>query len=337
VRCLVTGATGFIGLHLVRALTAAGHETTCLVRASSRVDELRTLPVRFAAGNVTTGEGVAAAVAGQDVVFHLAGAVRGRTRDDFLRTNCDGVRHVVEGAARCANPPVVVVASSLAATGPSVDGRPHEPGDADRPVSFYGASKLAGEAEARRLAARVPITIVRPPIVFGGGDRASFDWFRSLAWLRLHVVPGFRAARFSLVHVDDLVEIFQRAALQGRRLPADAADSAAGCGCYYAAADETPTYREIGRYVAGSLGIAHFATLPIPIALLRFVGWAGDGVGRVSGHPPAVGLDKVREAAAGSWICSSQTARDELAFRPAASLAEQFAATAAWYREQRWL
>jgi nucleoside-diphosphate-sugar epimerase len=334
---LVTGATGFIGLHLVRTLSAAGHELTCLVRRTSRVDGLSGPAIRLVQGDVDSGHGVAGAIAGQDAVFHLAGSIRGLTRDDFFRTNCDGVRQIVEAAAGTPNPPAVVVVSSIAAAGPCEGQRPLRPGDPERPVSCYGESKLAGEREARRLAADVPVTVVRSPIVFGGGDRVSLDWFRCVAKYRLHFVPGFSDARFSLVHVDDLVQLLIAAAERGRRLRAAADDQSDGQGCYYVGADEAPTYGEIGGFVAASLGIHRYGTLRTPITALRLAAVASECWGRMTRKPPFLGLGKVREASAGSWVCSTQSARDELGFSPSKTLRDSFTATAAWYREHGWL
>jgi len=337
VRCLITGATGFIGLHLARALAAAGHEAVCLVRRSSRCEDLQTLPVRLIEGDVASGAGVAEAIAGCDFVYHLAGAVRGRTRDDFFRSNTDGVRHVVDAAVRCSSPPVIVLASSLAAAGPAVDGRPHEPGTPGRPVSFYGESKLAGEAAARHAADHVPVTVVRPPIVFGEGDRASFEWFRSIARFRLQVVPGLRPARYSIIYVHDLVQALIAAAERGRRLVPGDDPATRGTGAYYVAADAALSYREIGDYAAAGLGITRFLSLPVPAVILRIVGFGGDCAAWITGRPPLIGLDKVREATAGSWLCSTAAARAELGFVPSQSLVDQFAATAAWYRNHGWL
>ena len=336
-RCLVTGATGFIGLHLVKRLAEAGREVVCLVRRTSRCEELKRLGVRLVEGDVASGLGVAEAMAGCGEVYHLAGRVAGRTRDDFLRANRDGVRHVVRASGECNSPPVVVLVSSLAAAGPAMDRRPVEPGDEPRPVSYYGESKLAGERAARAVAERVPVTIVRPPIVFGGGDRASFEWFRSVARLRLHVMPGLRPRRYSVVHVDDLVGALAAAAERGKRIVAADDPARRGIGVYYVAADETPTYGELGDYVAAGLGIGRFLKLPVPDWMLRVVGIGGDCVSRATGRPAVLGSDKVREAVAGSWLCSAAAARRELGFAAARPLAERFAATAAWYRENRWL
>jgi nucleoside-diphosphate-sugar epimerase len=337
VRCLVTGATGFIGLHLVPFLTTAGHEVTCLVRRSSQVDALRAGDVRLVEGDVDTGAGLDAAIAGQDAVVHLAGSIRGIRRHDFFRTNAEGVKHVVAAAARSATPPTTVLASSIAVAGPVSPEQPHRPEDACQPVSYYGESKLAGEAEARRFAADVPISIVRCPIVFGEGDRVSFEWFRSLAKFRTHFVPGFRAHRYSLVHVADVVRSLVAIVERGRRVAPGGDSTAPGRGVYYVAADETPTYAEIGNYLAAALGIAEFRTISTPVAALRLAAFVGECLGRVTGKAPFLNVGKVREASAGSWVCCTRSARDDFDFAAAAPLADRFAATADWYRRQGWL
>jgi len=335
VRCLVTGATGFIGRRLVESLLAAGHEVGCTARTSSRIEALRKLGVRLHTADVAAGEGVAAAVAGYDVVYHLAGVTRGRTYADFHQSNCLGVRHVVEACAAQTTPPVVVVVSSLAAAGPS-GRRPHTPADESRPTSHYGRSKLAGESAARAYADRAPITIVRPPVVFGPGDPATLEWFRSIARFGLHVVPGFAPHRYSLIYVDELTAFLQAAAARGTRLPADDLRADVAAGLYYAARPETPTYAEIGRYAAAALGIGRYRTVRLPLALLQAYAWAGDAWCGLTGGAAIVGRDKVREAAAGSWCCIDARAGELFPF-DAASLAERFQRTVDWYRAHAWL
>ncbi len=331
-RALVTGATGFIGRHLVRALHAQGVETTCLVRASSNRAPLEPFAPRFVTGSVTDRASVDAAVEGADVVFHLAGVLRGFAADDFLATNEAGSRHVAEACAARSQAPTLVVVSSVAATGPSDGHTPRREDDPPRPVSLYGRSKLAGERATLATADRVPTTIVRPPIVFGEADRDFLKLFQPVVrgW---HVVPGLVERRTSLVYVGDLVDALLAAWRRGERAKPDAT----GSGAYYVAFDHAPSFRELGQLLAEALDVGRVRTLAVPDACAWAVGGAGELWGRLRRRAGIVGLDKIREGTAGSWVVSPAKARRELGFAPPLTLALRLRQTAAWYRRERWL
>ena len=322
-KALVTGATGFIGRHLCAALVRAGDDVTALVRASSNRAPLERLGVRFAVGDVN--EPASLDFTGAEVVFHLAAMLGSPWHPDFLRTNATGVRHV---AAACAAAGArLVCTSSMAASGPSTPlGRARTEDDAPAPVSRYGASKLAGEQAARELAAKVAITIVRPPIVFGGGDHAMLPMFK-LAARGIAPVPVKDA--LSLVHVEDLVALLRAAAL-GETLTA----TGVGQGVYFAGLIETPRWTELAARVAAAVGRARVLSFAPPRFLLaagagvaeRWARWRGSDFELLSG-------DKAREALAGDWIVSAAKARAQLGWSPAAPLDQRLAETAAAYRE----
>jgi dihydroflavonol-4-reductase len=335
-RVLVTGATGFIGRRLVRRLAAEGHEVTCLVRSEVRGRELAPQGVRLAVGDVARSEGLTEACREAEIVFHLAGLTRALSRGTLTEINGEGVRRLAEACREKNSPPKFVLVSSLSVAGPAADGRPREPADPPRPISNYGRSKLAGELAARKFAAEMPMTIVRPAIVFGPGDPFTFEWFRSVYRFGLHLVPGRSAARFSLVDVDDLAEILLRAATRGMRIPAERDDDGNGRGIYYAAHPEPPSYAQIGELAAGALGCRRYRTVRVPMPLVWAAGAAGELVGRAVRRPASLNWDKAREAAAGSWICSPATVVEQLNFEFRETLAEQFRRAVDWYRTAGW-
>ncbi len=332
-RVLVTGATGFIGHHLVHRLVAMGDEVRCLVRPTSETDAIAALGVDLRVGDVTQPHTLGPAVAGVQTVYHLAGSIRAAGNDDLWRINEGGTQHVTEACTAAREPPVLVIASSIAVAGPSDPERPHVEADPPTPVSDYGRSKLAAERAARALSARVPITVVRPPVVFGEHDRETFDLFRMAAkgW---HVVPGPRAQRLSLCHAADLAQLMVRAAEAGERLDADATR---GRGLYYAGDTEHPTYAELGLLLARAVGRQKLRVVPAPQAFTWGVAAIAEIAARVRGQPALLGIDKAREATAGSWMCSSEKARTQLGLKLGVSLSDRLAQTAAWYREAGWL
>jgi nucleoside-diphosphate-sugar epimerase len=333
---LVTGASGFIGRHLVRRLIELGNRVSCLVRTTSCVDELKSTGAQLVTGDVTdrTGIGRALAVSQAGIVFHLAGLTKALRADDFLRVNAGGVESVVAACADRADKPVLVVVSSLAAAGPCVLDRPCVESDAPTPVSAYGRSKLAAEQAAARYAGMVPISIVRPPIVFGPGDGGMHEMFRPIARWGIHIVPGWGERCFSLIHVADLVEGLLLAAQKGERLHTNGTP---GQGIYFMAAEDNPTYAELGQAMATALGKKRAAVVHLPGSLVPLVGLCGDAIAWIRQRPGWVNSDKMTEALAGSWMCSSAKARTQLGWSPAAALAQRLYETAQWYRQAGWL
>jgi nucleoside-diphosphate-sugar epimerase len=268
------------------------------------------------------------------VVFHLAGLVKAVRPADFARVNAGGVESVAAACANRVERPVLIVVSSLAAAGPCAAGQPRVEGDSPAPVSAYGRSKLAGELAAARHAGEMEITIVRPPIVFGPGDRGVLEMFRPIARRGIHVVPGRQERRVSLIHVADLVALLLLAAGKGERLRPDGAP---GQGIYFIAAQEDLTYAELGQAMATALGRNRTTVVRLPGPLMRLIGLCGDALGRVRQRPGWVNSDKMAEALAGSWTCSSAKARGQLGWSPAATLADRLRETAQWYRQAGWL
>ncbi len=335
-RVLVTGASGFIGRHLVHRLIERGCRVSCLVRASSRTEELRSAGAQIITGDVTDRADMDRILTESQpgIVFHLAGMLRAFRDGDFLHVNAGGAESVAAECADRAEPPVLVVVSSLAAAGPCADGRPRVERDSPTPVSAYGRSKLAAERTAIRYAGRVPITIVRPPIVFGSGDRGVLEIFRPIARWGIHVVPGRGRQQISLIHVTDLVEGLFLAAEKGERLHPDGPP---GQGIYFMATEDRPTYAQLGEAIATALGNKRVIVMRLPGLLVQGIARCCDAMTWIRGYPAWINSDKMADALAGSWTCSSTKAHTDLGWHPAASLADRLRQTAHGYRQAGWL
>jgi dihydroflavonol-4-reductase len=323
-RCLVTGATGFIGSHLVEALLARGHEVICTVRPTSDPRWIAGTGAEVQRVGLDDGEGLGRALRGVTHVYHVAGALGGARAAELLRVNRDLTRSLIAACAGCDRPPRFLYVSSLAAAGPSPPGGAVSEEMPPRPVSPYGRSKLAGERAVAAFAGVVPATIVRPPVVYGPRDRGLLPVFRLLK-LRLRPLIG-RERRLSLIHVRDLVEGLMRAA-----------ETPGAVGHTYFITHPRPlTMEQVGETFARALGVR---TVPVrvPDPLVWLAGALSEGAARLAGRPPVFNRAKAREMTRSSWVCDGSRARAELGFEAAIPHAQGIAETVRWYRVHRWL
>jgi len=202
-QALITGANGFLGSALARRLLSAGHTVRALLRPGADPSALAGLGVERVEGDVTVPSSLPRAVAGADVVFHLAGLRRSPERTAFFRVNAEGTRAVCDAMLR-SGARRLVLAGSLAAVGPSEPGRPHRETDPFAPREWYGESKA--EAERIALASGLEVSVARPPRILGPGDRENLVFFRLVRrGIRLRIGGGPRP--LSVVDVDDVVEL----------------------------------------------------------------------------------------------------------------------------------
>jgi nucleoside-diphosphate-sugar epimerase len=325
----LTGATGFIGRHLVDRLLDRGCAVRCLVRSPDRAGHLRRDGVRLVPGTLEDVDGWRGDLGGCDAVIHAGGLVAARRRRDLFHVNGEAVGRLADACAACPHPPTLVHVSSLAAAGPAPRRDvPRDESDAAAPVSLYGESKHAGEVELARRADRQPITVLRPGIVFGEYDTKVAAMFQSIDRFRLHVRMGFRDAPLSLVHAADFADLAIAAAERGERL----ADGTSGHGVYHACDDrEHPTYATLGRKIARALDRS-VLVFPLPVTLAWPASFAVAAFWNLLGQPSIVSPDKLREATAGSWAASAAKAREQFGFTAAAPLDARLRQTADWLR-----
>ena len=319
---LVTGATGFVGSHLAAHLARRGDDVRCLVRRPAEAGWLAALGVRVVAGALDDAGSLQAAVAGVDVVYHLAGLTAAGSEREFLAVNAEGTARLLEAAAAARPAPARFVhVSSLAAVGPTEPGQLVTEASPCRPVTAYGRSKLAGEAVVRRSA--LAWTIVRPPAVYGPRDRELLRMFRIV---RFGFAPVFGrgAQELSLVYAEDLAAGIAQAA---------AAPPAAGATYHLAhpgIVRSRELVREIGRAVRGR---APFI-VPVPPAIAARVVRAIGRAAAAAGRRTVVSEDQMAEFLAPAWGTSVAKAERELGWRPPHDLRRGLAATAAWYRAE---
>lgn len=337
-RVLVTGATGFVGSYLVDALTERGDDVVCLTRPTSNTAHLKKHDVRLVHGDINDLDSIKAAAAGVEIVYHVAALVSALSKEAFFRVNSEGTRLVAEACAAQPNPPVLLYVSSLAASRPATNGELICESDSCRPTSDYGQSKRSGELAVAALADRVPVTIIRPPIVFGGRDPSTAKLFAPIGRFGVYFVPGWRhGRRYSLIHSAELVNAMILAATRGQRIDVSDAemDSFRG-GCYFVAFDEQPTMAELGSLIARSFGRRFVPKFPVPDLWVKSLGRFNQLACRLRNSSPALGIDRVRDLTAGSWVCSNNKIKSELGYSLVATLPERLRETAEWFKNEGW-
>jgi nucleoside-diphosphate-sugar epimerase len=320
VRVAVTGATGFVGRHLVEALRQRGDAVRALARRPAPA--LVEAGVEIVPGTLADAPALQRLVEGAEVVHHLAGAIAARSEADFMRVNRDGTAHLAE-AARAAGVQRFVYVSSLAVTGPTVAGRSLDESGPPRPISAYGRSKQAGEEATARSGVR--FTIVRPPAVYGPHDKALLLFFR-LACRGIAPVFGDGRQELNVVFASDLA----------RALLAAAASDAAEGRTYHAAHPIATTQLAIVQAIAAAVGrrVTH-VRLSAPMVRSLF---ALSGVlARLAGRVTPLDRDRARALLAPAWLCRSEALARDAGWRAEMDLREGLERTARWYREAGWL
>jgi nucleoside-diphosphate-sugar epimerase len=327
VRALVTGATGFTGGHLARALAARGDTVSALVRTPGpAVSALAASGIAIAMGDLRDPAALAAATAGVDVVYHIAAMYRqaGLGDDIYRAVNATAVKDIIEAAAR-GGVRRVVHCSTVGVHGdvehpPANEDAPLEPGD------VYQATKLEGEHLAREAGARlgIEVTIARPTGIYGPGDRRLLKLFRGVA-RRRWVTLGDGEIYYHLTFIDDLVNGFHL------------------CGTHPAAANRTYILAggEVTKLNALVALVADVAAVPVPTRHLPvWPFWTAGAVceaicGPLGIEPPI--FRRRVDFFTKSRAFDTTRARAEIGFAPRVGLREGIRRTLDWYRTEGWL
>ena len=320
-KALVTGAGGFLGRALVRALIVRGDSVRALVRRPE--PELERPGVEVLLGDATDPGVLAAAVRGVDVVFHLAGLRRSPERDAFWRVNV-GVTRLLLDTCVAENPRLsrFVLTGSRAASAPSATGcREEEPA---RPAEWYGESKAEAERVAFLYRDRLPVTVARPPRIMGPGDRENLIFFKLAlrGW-----ALGFGGPRpLSWIDVNDCA--------QGLLLLADRPEAVGEP--FFLASDERTSVQGVMTAAGVALGVKT-RPIDVPGPLLSVAAAVADLVSRFTGKPLPLNRKLARQLLAPGWVCDTAKARTRLGFTAPTPLAESMSQAARWYRDHGWL
>ena len=292
----LTGATGFIGNRVARRLVANGYKLQALTRTTSDRSRLSELNIHWVEGALEDFDSLTRLVHGVDAVIHCAGAVRGATQAHFNRLNVDGVARLVQAVSEQHPVPRFFLISSLAAREPE--------------ISPYASSKRQGELVLAAKSGKIPWTVLRPPAVYGPGDREMLPLMQWMA-RGIAFVLGSGDTRFSMLYVDDLAEAIRHCLFydcsQEQVLELD--DGHPGG---YSWEDVIATFKR--------LGVKRIRRVHVPVVGVRVAATLNFIAARALGYEPMLTPAKLRELCHPNWVCENAAITRETGWMPKVSL-----------------
>ena len=324
-RILVTGATGFIGRTLV--LRALRDDQVTEVIAPVRSEEkLRAQLAREGVLDLSKLQIVGAEaphwhfgrVGPIDRVVHCAGVLFGRSRDEYFRVNVDGTLRLL---ASVPGDPATIVLSSQSAGGPTPEGHPAKKLDhPDRPISWYGESKLHMERAVRE-AGHQRVRFLRAPMVLGPGDQATLPLFRMVRG-KIWTKPGRELKHFSWISSDDLADAIDAWFERGDQL-----------SIAHVTSPGTITDAEL-MLTAGKVSGKKGTLLPVPQILLKPVAFASKFIPAIGEKVPSLTADRAREIWPNRWVIDPEPFHQAIGWRGRATLEDTLSRTLAWFRRE---
>ena len=307
----LTGGSGFIGRRIVWRLVRDGWRVRALVR---RPDSgLSDAGAEIVLGTLEDAASVHALAESANAVVHCAGAIRAPNREAFVQVNHEGTLRIAQAIVARPRPPRLLLMSSLAARAPE--------------LSAYAASKRMAEDTVRQmLGGQAEFCIVRPPAVYGPGDRATLPIFRQIQ--RGFLLVPAADARFSLLYVEDLAEIVAHL-LDAPSWNGEVIEPDDGRGGY--------CWTDLAR-IAGDHLHRRVRAVPVPWLALWLPAAIAQLMGAAFKRAPIITLGKLRELYHANWVCQATSGTLlPAAAPPRVAFDNGFAATLAWYKERQWL
>lgn len=323
---LVTGATGFIGSHLVEALLQRGVHVRCLLRKTSDLKWLKGLPVERTYGDCSDKTSLKGAVKGVDLVFHLAAVTKAVKEKTYFEINALGTKNLIQ-ACLDNNPRIqkFIYLSSQAAAGPCRNGNKKKESDLCEPVSPYGQSKRMGEELALTHAQELPLLILRPCAVYGPRERDFFNFFKLIS-KRIKLYLSGQVQRISLCYVQDVIQAILLAA-----------ESQTTSGEIFFLSDGNDySVKEVLDLIAQTMDI-HALRIRVSKRMILGIAFFSEYFSKISQKPSLMNKGKAKEMVQEDWTCDITKVKTILGFQPQFQLSEGIRLTYHWYKNEKWL
>ena len=324
-KVLITGASGFVGYHLVTEALNNNLDVFVAVRRSSKIDHLKQFEIKYTSLEFENPSALKKEIAEKqyDYIIHAAGVTRARTTDEYNLINATYTYNLAKAAAETGYVKKFVFISSLAAVGPlnNIDGII----DADttpHPVTAYGKSKLKAE-ELLKTIENLNCTILRPTAVYGPRDKDIFIFFKQVA-MGFEPYIGRIDQKLSFIYVADLAKASIKALFTGNK------------NTYILSDDSFYNRYELANYIKVVLS-NKTVKFHLPVNFVKMIAGIAEKVSSLTNKAAVLNIEKLNELKAVNWSCNIEPAKLDLDFKPAYNLQAGVTETIEWYRANKWL
>ncbi|RPI75943.1 MAG: NAD(P)-dependent oxidoreductase [Ignavibacteriales bacterium] len=323
---VVTGASGFVGSHLVDLLLQKNYKVKCIVRKTSNIKWLKDKDIEIHTSELTDKENLRRIFIGADYIFHVAGIVKSKKPEGYFKGNVETTRALLEVALEYKdNIKRFLVVSSQTSSGPSVLSKPICEDDPCEPITTYGRSKLAQEQLAKSFMDRLPITICKVAAVYGERDTEIFIFFKTFA-KGLMTSIGLHDKQVSLLHVADVVRGLYLAAVS---------ENSAGKS-YFITSEKFYTWKEVGDVTSKVM-----SKKPLKVKVPHFIVYTIAAIAQFfsmfSSKAATLNIEKGKDITRSAWISDYRKAYNDFNFKQEVSLEEGIKRTIEWYKQMKWL
>lgn len=323
---VVTGATGFVGSHLVDLLLKENFNVICLVRNSSNLRWLENKPVEIQKVSFNNVDEFKDIFPKANYIFHVAGVVKSKKPEGYFKGNVETTRILLDATLKY-NPNIerFLYVSSQAACGPSTKDHPKNENDTMEPITTYGKSKKAAEELVRTYFDKLPITICRPPAVYGERDTEILIFFKTFN-SGLFTTIGMKDKTVSLINVKDLVKGFYLAATNPK----------ANHQIYFISSEKFYTWNEIGKVTSDVLG-KKAIHIKVPHFIVYTIAAISQFFAIFSKNAATLNIEKAKDIIQEYWTCDTSKAIKELGYKQEISLEQGIKETIEWYKQHKWI
>ena len=324
-RVLITGASGFVGYHLVTEALNKNLEVFVAVRSSSKIDHLKHLDIKYTSLEFNNPSALKREIKEKkyDYIIHAAGVTRARSTEEYNQINATYAYNLAQAAAQTGHIKKFVFISSLAAVGPlnNLDGI-IDANTIPHPVTAYGKSKLLAEEQLKTIN-NLNYTILRPTAVYGPRDKDIFIFFKQVA-IGFEPYIGRIEQKLSFIYVADLAKASIKALFTGDKKTYILSDDS----CY--------NRYQLADYIKAVL-LNKTVKFHLPVNFVKMIAGIAEKVSSLTNKAAVLNIEKLNELKAVNWSCNIDQAKADLDFHPAYSLQEGVAETIQWYKANKWL
>lgn len=323
---VVTGASGFVGSHLVDFLLEKNYKVRCIVRKTSNLRWLEEKNIEIHTCELTDKDGLRKIFNGADYIYHVAGVVKSKKTEGYFKGNVETTKALLDAALEYRDKiKRFLIVSSQTSSGPSLFNKPTNEEAPCKPITTYGRSKLAQEEVAKTYMDKLPITICKVAAVYGERDTEIFIFFKTFS-KGLMTTIGLHDKQVSLLHVSDVVRGLYLAAISEKSVNQT----------YFITSEKYYTWKEVGDVTSKVMNKKAFK-VKVPHFIVFVIAAIAQFFSIFSSKAATLNIEKGRDITQSAWISDYRKAHEHFGFKQEISLEEGVRRTVEWNKQMKWL